>query len=227
MYLKRHMEKIVEECLEQFSVLLVTGPRQIGKTTMLTKVCDQYHYCTFDDPLLLCEATEETNLFLMNNEPPLFIDEVQYAPEIFRYIKMHVDREKRKGAFVLSGSQTFQLMKGVSETLAGRMEVIEMQGLSLRELYDVSFHREFIPTLTYVDERMKSLKSYGDIWTIIQRGTMSELYNQKMDWERYYSSYVKTYIERDVRQLVNITDEVKFTKFLTALAARCGELLNY
>lgn len=227
MYIKRHMEEIVKECIEQFPVLLVTGPRQVGKTTMLTKICDNYTYCTLDDPLLLREAVEETNLFLMNNEPPLLIDEVQYAPEIFRYIKMNVDKNKRKGAFVLTGSQAFQLMKGVSETLAGRMAVIEMQGLSLREIFGVSFHKEFIPTTEYIQERKEFIKAYDHIWDIMHRGTMPALIDKAISWERYYSSCVKTYIEKDVRQLVNIADELKFTKFLTALAARCGELLNF
>lgn len=227
MYIKRHMEEIVKECIEQFPVLLVTGPRQVGKTTMLTKICDNYTYCTLDDPLLLREAVEETNLFLMNNEPPLLIDEVQYAPEIFRYIKMNVDKNKRKGAFVLTGSQAFQLMKGVSETLAGRMAVIEMQGLSLREIFGVYFHKEFIPTTEYIQERKEFIKAYDHIWDIMHRGTMPALIDKAISWERYYSSYVKTYIEKDVRQLVNIADELKFMKFLTALAARCGELLNF
>ena len=227
MYIKRHMEEIVKECIEQFPVLLVTGPRQVGKTTMLTNICDNYTYCTLDDPLLLREAVEETNLFLMNNEPPLLIDEVQYAPEIFRYIKMDVDKNKRKGAFVLTGSQAFQLMQGVSETLAGRMAVIEMQGLSLREIFGVSFHKEFIPAMEYIQERRDFIKAYDHIWDIIHRGTMPALSDKAISWERYYSSYVKTYIEKDVRQLVNIADELKFMKFLTALAARCGELLNF
>lgn len=150
MYIKRHMERVVKECIDQFPVLLVTGPRQVGKTTMLTEICDNYTYFTFDDPLILREAVEETNLFLMNNEPPLLIDEVQYAPDIFRYIKMNVDCNRKKGSFVLTGSQAFQLMKGVIETLAGRMAVIEMQGFSLRKLFDIPYYSEFIPTADYI-----------------------------------------------------------------------------
>lgn len=216
------MERVVKECIDQFPVLLVTGSRQVGKTTMLMAICDNYTYCTFDDPLILREAVEETNLFLMNNEPPLLIDEVQYAPDIFRYIKMNVDRNRKKGSFVLTGSQAFQLMKGVNETLAGRMAVIEMQGFSLRELFDIPYYSEFIPTADYIAERLKCIKAYPDIWYIIHHGTMPELVDENINWERYYFSYVKTYIEKDVRQLVNISDEMKFMKFLTALATRCG-----
>lgn len=194
---------------------------------MLLQICKDYSYLTFDDPIILREAVEETNLFLKNNQPPLLIDEVQYAPEIFRYIKILVDKERKKGAFVLIGSQAFQLMKGVSETLAGRMAVIELQGLSLREKYNINFNEPFIPNEEYLVKRQKEVKSYENIWEWIQRGSMPELADGVINWERYYSSYLKTYIERDVRQIVNVAEELKFTKFLTSLAARCGELLNY
>lgn len=227
MYIKRHMEKIVDECQKQFPVVLVTGPRQVGKTTMLQRICENYSYCTFDDPMILKEAMEETALFLKNNEPPLLIDEVQYAPEILRYIKMNVDKEHKKGMFVLTGSQAFELMKGVSETLAGRMAIIELQGLSMREKFDISFTDAFIPTEEYILKRSKSIKQYEKIWYQIHRGSMPGLADDTINWERYYSSYVKTYIEKDVRQIINISDEMKFMKFLTSLAARCGELLNY
>ncbi len=226
MYIRRHMEFVVEECVEQFPVVLVTGPRQIGKTTLLQHVCKDFNYITFDDPIILTEAVEETNLFLKNNEPPLLIDEVQYAPQIFRYLKMHVDREKKKGSFALTGSQAFELMKGVSETLAGRMAIIELEGLSLREIHKVSFNKPFIPNEEYVNERKKELVDYSRLWETIHRGSMPELQDKNMHWERYYSSYIKTYIEKDVRQIINISDELKFIKFLTALAVRCGELLN-
>lgn len=110
MYLKRHAESIITDCLKQYPVVLVTGPRQVGKTTMLQYVCQDYDYVTFDDPIILTEAIEESNLFLKNNKPPLLIDEVQYAPQIFRYLKMYVDQNKVKGSFALTGSQAFQLL---------------------------------------------------------------------------------------------------------------------
>lgn len=227
MYIQRHMEKIIENCKEQFSVLLVTGPRQVGKTTLLKNTCKNYNYITFDDPIILNEAINEPYLFLKNNEIPLFIDEVQYAPSILRYIKMNVDENKVKGSFVLTGSQAFELMKGVSETLAGRMAIVELQGFSLREIFQIPFFTPFIPTDEYMNERKMYLKPYENIWCHIHRGSMPELNDDKIDWEMYYASYVKTYIERDVRQLINITNEIKFMKFLTSLAARCGELLNF
>ena len=153
MYIRRHIESVISECLQQFPVLLVTGPRQVGKTTLLQFVCKNFEYVTFDDPLVLREATEETNLFLTNNKPPLLIDEVQYAPGIFRYLKMYVDKHKIKGSFALTGSQAFELMKNVSETLAGRMAIIELKGLSLREMYGIEFYRPFVPNEEYMEER--------------------------------------------------------------------------
>lgn len=226
MYIKRHIESVITECLQQFPVLLVTGPRQVGKTTLLQHVCDNFEYVTFDDPLVLREAVEETSLFLKNNEPPLLIDEVQYAPEIFRYLKMYVDKNKAKGIFALTGSQAFELMKNVSETLAGRMAIVELKGLSLREIHNIDFYKPFIPNEEYIEERKKYLSDYNDLWKTIHRGSMPELQDKTISWDRYYSSYIKTYIEKDVRQIINISDELKFIKFLTALAVRCGELLN-
>ena len=119
--------------------------------------CSMYaknlEYVTFDDPLVLKEAIEETNLFLINNKPPLLIDEVQYAPEIFRYLKMYVDKHKIKGSFALTGFQAFELMKNVSETLAGRMAIIELKGLSLREMYGIECYRPFVPNEEYMEEK--------------------------------------------------------------------------
>ena len=226
MYIQRHIETVVNECLDQFPVVLVTGPRQVGKTTLLQHVCQNFKYVTFDDPLTLNEAIEESNLFILNNQPPLLIDEVQYAPQILRYLKLYVDKVKTKGLFALTGSHAFNLMKNVSETLAGRMAIIELSGLSLREIFNINCIKPFIPNEEYVKEREKYLTQYSNIWQIIHRGSMPELQNCNINWERYYSSYIKTYLERDVRQIINITNELKFVKFLTALAVRCGELLN-
>lgn len=227
MYIKRHIEQVVQECISQFLVTLVTGPRQIGKTTMLKTTYEDFAYVTFDDPLELQEAMDDPKLFLKNHPIPLMIDEVQYAPDIFRIIKLRVDQDRTKGSFLLTGSQIFPLMKNVSETLAGRMAIIEMQSLSIREQFNVSFYEPFLPTIEYIKKRKKQILPYLAIWNIIQRGSMPELMDSQINWKRYYASYVKTYIERDVRNIANISDELKFIKFLTVLASRCGELLNY
>ncbi len=226
-YIPRHIELIIAECLEQFPVVLVTGPRQVGKTTTLQKTCTHHNYTTLDDPIVLQEAKHESRLFLKNNRPPLLIDEVQYAPELFRYIKMMVDTEQNSGSFVLTGSQAFELMQGVSETLAGRMAIIELQGLSLREIYRVPYYAPYIPTESYIQSRKKHLVPYTNLWEHMHRGSMPRVVAQHVHWDRYYGGYLKTYIERDIRQIIQITDESKFLAFLTAMAARCGELLNY
>ena len=226
MFIPRHIETILKDSLAQFPIVLITGPRQVGKTTLLQHTCENFQYVTFDDPIVLTEATEETNLFLKNNEPPLFIDEVQYAPQIFRYLKMYVDTHKTKGNFALTGSQAFELMQGISESLAGRVAILELKGLSLREIHGINYTKAFIPNEIYINERKQYIKEYSHLWESIHRGSMPELQNQNIDWERYYASYIKTYIERDVRKLTNVSNELKFFKFLTALATRCGELLN-
>ena len=128
--------------------------------------------------------------------------------------------------FILSGSQKLELMKGMSESLAGRVSISELTGLSMREIYGVKFNRHFIPTDAYIKEREKEIVKYDNIWEIIHKGSYPELYDIDRDWQEYYSSYVATYLERDINELV-AADGITFTKFLTAVAARTGELLNY
>jgi len=134
MYHKRQIEKILEKMKNQFPVLLLTGPRQVGKTTLLKQISDKrYTQLTFDDPLLREQAKEDPNLFFINNRPPLLLDEIQYVPALFPYLKMQVDRDRRDGDYLMTGSQAFVMMKNVSESLAGRVGILELQGISLRE----------------------------------------------------------------------------------------------
>ena len=165
---------------------------------------------------------------MKNNPEKLIIDEVQYAPSIFPYLKMKVDENREDGMYLMTGSQAFVLMKNVSETLAGRVGILELQGISLREQFDIEFNRPFIPNDEYIAEREKKITEYTNLWQRIHRGYMPELiFNDRKKWEFFYSSYVQTYIERDVRDLINISDESKFLKFMISLASRSGELLNY
>ena len=228
-YYRRSIEQVINEYKEQFPILLLTGPRQVGKSTLFKELFrEEYKYFSLDDPILKEQLISDPRLFLKNNPEKLIIDEVQYAPSIFPYLKMKVDENREDGMYLMTGSQAFVLMKNVSETLAGRVGILELQGISLREQFDIEFNKPFIPNEEYISEREKNITEYTDLWQRIHRGYMPELvFNDKKKWEFFYSSYVQTYIERDVRDLINISDESKFLKFMISLASRSGELLNY
>jgi len=228
-YYRRSIEQVINEYKEQFSILLLTGPRQVGKSTLFKELFrEEYKYFSLDDPILKEQLINDPRLFLKNNPEKLIIDEIQYAPSIFPYLKMKVDENREDGMYLMTGSQAFVLMKNVSETLAGRVGILELQGISLREQFNIEFNKPFIPNEEYISEREKNMTEYTDLWQRIHRGYMPELvFNDKKKWEFFYSSYVQTYIERDVRDLINISDESKFLKFMISLASRSGELLNY
>ena len=228
-YYRRSIEQVINEYKEQFPILLLTGPRQVGKSTLFKELFrEEYKYFSLDDPILKEQIINDPRLFLKNNPEKLIIDEIQYAPSIFPYLKMKVDENREDGMYLMTGSQAFVLMKNVSETLAGRVGILELQGISLREQFNIEFNKPFIPNEEYISEREKNITEYTDLWQRIHRGYMPELvFNDKKKWEFFYSSYVQTYIERDVRDLINISDESKFLKFMISLASRSGELLNY
>lgn len=225
-YIERAITDILKKRIKSSKCLLLTGARQIGKSTVIKHVFPDYNRANFDDRLTRLQAKEEPKLFFLNNPCPLFIDEVQKESDILEDIKQIVDESEERGQFILSGSQKLELMKGMSESLAGRVAVTELSGLSLREIYKIKFNKHFIPTEAYIKEREKELKHYTDIWNIIHKGAYPELYDVERDWQEFYSSYVSTYLERDINELIS-SDSITFTKFLTAVAARTGEMLNY
>lgn len=226
MYISRHQEAFLRQIVQQFPAVLLTGARQVGKSTLLQKVFADYAYLTLDDPMLRQQAKNEPYLLIHSCHLPTILDEVQYAPEIFSLIKILLDTKKENGLFLLSGSQAFELMKNVQETLAGRIAILKLNGLSLREINQDKFSLPFIPDLDYLNQR-NPIINHQNIWQIIHQGSMPRLYEQKTDWEVYYSSYVATYIERDIRQIVNIDNTARFSQFMSSIAARSGELLNY
>lgn len=227
MYIERQIQPLLARLQQQFPALLLTGPRQVGKSTLLQHVAPDHRQVSFDDPLLRQQAEQEPMLFMLNHPTPLLLDEVQYVPALFSVLKQAIDRQQQNGLFLLSGSQAFALMKNVSESLAGRVAVLKLSGLSLREIHGAPPMGAFIPDDDYLASREAALVPYPDIWQTIHRGYMPRLYQQTVDWDIYYSSYVATYIERDVRQLANIGSTGDFTRFMVAVAARSGELLNY
>lgn len=229
MYRKRLAESTVNTLSKMFGAILVAGPRQVGKTTMLKNITKDISYTTLDDFIVRTSAQEQSGTFFKDNPPPVFVDEIQKAPVLFEQIKMYIDKDHKKGQFFMCGSQQFKMMKGVSESLSGRIGLITLLGYSLREIKNVDFNTPFIPTEEYFTERKKSLSDvdYSEIWKIIHRGSMPELCeNPDFDWQMFYSAYLRTYIERDVRELTEIGDTVKFSKFMVAVAAMTGNLLN-
>lgn len=227
-YIKRACESVIQKQEKLFKSILITGARQVGKTTMLKNIKSNIDYITLDDMILTQAAIEDPALFLKTHKPPIIIDEVQYAPNILRNIKMHVDKHDEKGMFYLTGSQQFNLMKDVSESLAGRVGIINLLGLSLREIKEIDFKEPFIPTDEYIENRKKydTNISYDEIWEMIHKGAMPAMYQEESDFDMFYGTYVSTYIERDVRSLTQVGDTLSFLKFMVALASRIGQLLN-
>lgn len=162
------------------------------------------------------------------NQPPVTFDEVQRIPDLFRYIKIECDKRDEYGLYCLSGSQPFRLMQNVSESLSGRISIIELAGLSLREIQGDTFDQPFLPSMDYVMERQKTARQPENIWQIIHRGSFPELYqNPELDWQQFYASYIKTYLERDVRELSAVQNLDVFRRFMVAVAARTGQMVNY
>lgn len=231
---KRTLSETVKEINQSFSVLLVTGPRQVGKTTLL-EMCieDNRQYVTLDDLDLRQLAQNDPGLFLQKYSEPLLIDEVQYAPQLFSYIKMAVDRKKAKGMYWLTGSQKFHLMRGISESLAGRVAIIDLLGFSRAEIDGRKGKCEpFIPT----SEWMRSAKrdqvntsSFQEVYHQIWQGSFPQVNvdRKQSTRQRFFSSYLQTYLQRDVRDMLGVSNETTFHNFLCAVAARSGQLLNY
>ncbi len=229
-YISRNLEKIVLEVNSEYPVILVTGPRQVGKTTMLKQLMEgtERNYVSLDDINERNLAKSDPELFLQIHKPPLLIDEVQYAPELFTYIKISVDKNGRPGDFWLTGSQAFKLMRGVQESLAGRVAVLSLTSLSQAELSD-SDMKPFTVDLDSLSARRKERKAAdaNDIFVRIFKGSMPAIVSGKNTNNYiFYNSYLSTYIEKDVNYITNNIDSLKFLHFITSVAARCGQLLN-
>lgn len=227
MYRHREAEATLLSFMGQFKVVLVTGARQVGKTTMLQHVLpEDFRYVTLDDPRAEVLAREDPVLFFDTNRLPVAVDEVQRVPGLFQQVKFLVDQSPETGRVVLTGSQTFHLMQGVSESLAGRVAILEMTGMSLRELTGCGGRGPYVPSEVGDDGRCESPEGL-DLWGTIHRGSMPRLMDPSVSWDAFYMGYVRTYLERDVRDLITVKDEASFYHFLVACAARTGRLVNH
>lgn len=231
MYHTRTLEKYFIQASRQFPVSLVTGARQVGKTTFLQHLIgNDRTYVTLDDPLVLNLAKNDPALFMQRFPAPLLIDEIQYAPELLPYIKMESDKRRKTDLYWLTGSQQFHLMKGVSESLAGRVGIVQLLGFSRREMSGLSeTSTPFLPLPKEIDRRLKSggTVTLKDLYNIIWRGSFPAMaISKNEDRDLFYRSYVQTYLQRDVRDLARVGDEMAFLRFLRTAAARTGQLLN-
>lgn len=228
MYIKRYAEKAVAKLVSMFKVVLITGPRQVGKSSMLQQMYgDEYEHITLDDINEQQIASSDPKLFFLNHPGKLIIDEVQYSPELFREIKRIIDQDDEMGQFILTGSQTYALMQNVTESLAGRIGILELKPLSTREILDQNKTTPFLPDVANLGPNPSDI-TYDEIWRIIHRGGMPELHrNPKLDWKMFFAAYVSTFIQRDVRQLAAIQNLTVFSQFIAVLAARTSQELNF
>jgi predicted AAA+ superfamily ATPase len=229
-YIPRAMKDKLAKVSGSFPVVLVTGPRQVGKTTLLQKEsAPDRNYVSLDDPLLRELASTEPALFIQKYPPPVLIDEIQYAPQLLPYIKMRVDAKKESGQYWLTGSQMFSVMKGVSESLAGRVGILPLLGLSYDELTGNCLSVPFSPSTAYLEGKKKGSRPLPitALYERIFRGGMPYMSGESAERNTFFSSYIATYIQRDIRDLRQVADEMTFYSFLTSVASRTGQILNY
>jgi len=229
MYIERQLEQVVLRADKMFPVVMVTGPRQVGKTTMLEKLAGKRrNYVSLDSRINREMAINEPELFLQRFPPPVLIDEFQYAQELLPFIKINVDKNKRNGDYWLTGSQMFHMLKGVSESLAGRVAVIPMQGLSISEILGVhSGAFTGNPSAWLKLAKTRRRENLQKVYKRIFTGSFPRAYSGTFDRELFFSSYIDTYLQRDIRKLTQVGDEMSFIRFLTACAARTGSQVNY
>ncbi|MGE0290073.1 MAG: ATP-binding protein [Bradyrhizobium sp.] len=224
MFVRRTLSESLSRLEKAFPVVLVTGARQVGKSTLLKEHHPDIRYVTLDDPDLRLLANQDPKLFVQRFPSPLIIDEVQYAPELFSVLKLVVDADRRSGMYWLSGSQQFHLMKNISDSLAGRLGILHLAGLSTRELANDSTALPFRPPGPDKPAApMTSRALFERIW----RGSYPELYvNPNLHPDDFYRAYVATYLQRDVRDLAQVGDSNAFMVFMRLVAGRTGQLLN-
>ena len=239
--LERTIQPYIERISGNFPVLLLTGPRRIGKSVLFSMLKgEKRKYVTLDNLDDREMAKNDPVMFFQKYTPPLIIDEVQYAPELFTYIKIWVDRQnsdyllkKKKsanpsGAFWLTGSQKFRLMKGIQESLAGRVAIIDMLGFSYKETNKRPLEsKPFYPSMDMIHKKPSKKLKLMDVYKLIWKGSFPELHTKKsLNRNDFYRAYMHTYIERDVKDFQGISNDIKFHAFVRAVAVRTGNLLH-
>ncbi len=228
-YITRDMENLVRELTKEYSCILITGPRQVGKSTMLEHLDGKRRRVTLDDLQERNLAKTDPEMFLQLHKPPVLIDEVQYAPELFSYIKIAVDNGAAPGSYWLTGSQSYKPMKLSQESLAGRIAILNLPSISQHELYAKNRLTPFEIGIDNIQERVESYET-ADVKEIFQRiwnGSLPGLASGKYsNRDVYYSSYLQTYISRDVKEETIVKDDAKFVDFIRAVACRIGQELN-
>ena len=229
-YIKRDIEDKIISLSKEYSCILITGPRQVGKTTVLRQLMDDNReYVTLDDMDERSLAKRDPAMFLQIHSTPIMIDEVQYAPELFSYIKMEIDKGAEPGTYWLTGSQAFKLMELAQESLAGRVAILHMSSLSQHEIYGSGDCTPFTLDLGALKAREKTNApaDIAEIYDRIWKGSMPGLASGKFsDRDVFYSSYLQTYIDRDVKEQVQLADPLLFRDFVRAAACRAGQMLN-
>lgn len=229
-YIKRDLEKKIRALIEDYSCILITGPRQVGKTTVLKNLMtEDREYVTLDDLEERKLAKNDPAMFLQLHGLPIFIDEVQYAPELFSYIKIAIDNGAPASSFWLTGSQAFKLMELAQESLAGRVAILHMPSLSQHELYGSGDNEEFLLDLSKLKARKNkgTMVNVSEMYERIWQGSLPGYRSGKFkDREVFYSSYVQTYIDRDVSETISGVDKLLFQDFIRAAACRVGQVLN-
>jgi predicted AAA+ superfamily ATPase len=230
-YIKRDIEQLVLDLSMEYSAILVSGPRQVGKSTMLEKLFPSMNKISLDDLMQRSLAQKDPEMFLKLQGTPILIDEVQYAPQLFSYIKIAIDKGAVPGSFILTGSQAFKLMSLAQETLAGRVAILSMSSLSQHEIHGSSSLQPFEISLESLTRRKECYQSadVNEMFCRIWEGQMPAHISGKFtNRDIFYSSYVQTYISRDIGEDEEGKgiDKMRFLDFIKASASRIGQILN-
>lgn len=227
-YIERHLTTILKRYASSFPFVLITGPQQVGKLSLLQHCFPEMPSLSLHDPLELLSANIDPTAFLLANGSPMILAEIQNRPQLLPYIKTDAEKKATNGLYFLTGSQHFTMMQQVCKCTIGKIGILQLLGISLNERYSVPFTGPFIPSLEYIKGKKPGFTCIGkELWTIIHEGSYPAVVAGTVSASDFFGSYVKTYFEHDVRQLTEVSNEMLFLQFLTVLASKSGQMLNY